>query len=1185
MTAVKLPHINYHAPLATDDLDFQQTSNDEEIQTRTKLVMASDFGIEDSVDPRNITTTTLNRSLNVRPSSEALKVTVDPGTAVTENGNWVTLDSNIALLALTSTVAGAVNVVFIEYYLEAGTDRRVNKYNNDVAVRQQRPADNEDVIKVDTLTNFENTALYSPDRRKDIVVLAIVTVNQLADLTLDLTIDLGGNNFTYNRLWYSPTDIVHRNKTGTATATDTNPHGTSLNDLAAGTLTLYQQTVEHGIVLSKDSDVPRYPGIKTTETILAASFSTDTTGLVTRRSTQYGGVGAKYANLAHFPLYLGSVYETGTPALQISADFVPDENILVIPVNEPIPAAGVTIEYLYAQAGEGPVDPATNDLVFLQPAASELIIADGIAVSSIPTPLLSFDGSGPIPRDFRVYLDSDGALVSSPQILLPAIKLDAIGLNTALAITRSMRGAAPIEIGMTRAADVTGMSVTILCTGTSTSGTPLTESVTFSYGSYTDSAVPATSEELEQFVRTSATFSTLTQIEVTSRANDGNDSQIIVYGVQESAYTDTYKEKCPLADIFWDGLGVDTVTDARPVSANLELPRTPIYNGTGAMPTGARAWLYEDFRKPRYGDSFAGDEAATAAVGSLSIVSNALLVAGDTIDLGNSKVLTAKTPVAAAGSVTALDIGINVPLASRTFSVDETPAGGGTINASVDSSANALEDLASDLASRLTTASAAANGGIPRITYTGNVTTLRQIELSGTSLFNIVSSPLATLLNFSVASGSNAYASGGTSGLGDGDLFTLSDGTLAKTFEFDVSGSGLANASHIAVNVLPADLAASVKTAIINAITASSLAITATSGSGNTVALVNDVSGVAGNVTIQETISTGYSMSPVGMTGGSAGGANTALGEFNVGTTAADTAANIITTLADPTFASLITGTAATVGGYDGVTLTRDVTGLSNNTITGTFVNPAPIVLDGFERGTDRYVGITPDAFSEGLNSNIPPAATDLDTVRRKYRSRSLGVPSGLQGVDVSEISVVLHNPENVSSRSVRVKPAFKADAGNWRSYQFMTQTELNPNYAVFTTDFGAAIDKIQLEMYGIFTDFALSDITNVSVVGQGPTGATGTAGAAGATGATGTGAAGATGATGPAATAYTQTFTSSTVWVVTHNMATANVTWAAWDTSEEAIIPATVDITDTNTVTMTFAVAVAGRAVIMGVS
>ena len=140
--AEKLPGINYQAPLATDDLEFQQTSNGAEIQERTRIIIGAvgndlgNFGIVDSVDPQDISTTDIDRPLNVSVAADnALRVDVTTGTAVTACGNWVKLIDRVTSLELASTAVGAVNVVFIEYFTEPGTERRVNKFNIDVAVR------------------------------------------------------------------------------------------------------------------------------------------------------------------------------------------------------------------------------------------------------------------------------------------------------------------------------------------------------------------------------------------------------------------------------------------------------------------------------------------------------------------------------------------------------------------------------------------------------------------------------------------------------------------------------------------------------------------------------------------------------------------------------------------------------------------------------------------------------------------------------------------------------------------------------------------------------------------------------------------------------------------------------------------------------------------------------------------
>ena len=1049
----KIPGVNFQAPVSTDDLTFEHDTVSEELQTRTRLLINGEYGIVDNEDPREASITDLDRPLNVLPSTSDIQVDISPGTAVTANGNWVSLDNKIFLLDLASSAIGAVNVVFIEYYLEEGEDRRVNKFQVDVAVRNQRPASNEDVIRVTTLANWQNSSIFPPDRKNDIVVLGVVTVNQLADLSLDITIDLGDGNFSFNRPWYSPVDIRHRQMVGTATPTSTNPHGTSLNDLASGRLTLYQQVLAHGMVMSKDVGVAKMPGIKVTETIQAASFLVDSTGDITRKSALYGGVGAKYANLGHFVVRLGSVYETDFPANQIAADYVPGESILVVPADEEI-ENDVTIEYLVAFAGEAPVDPPTNDLVFEQPADSELIVADGIAVSEIPAPIISFDGSGPIPRDFRVYLDADGVLVKSPQLLLNPTKLDALSGSTAINV--AMQGDAPVEVGLTRAANVSGMNISLLLTGTGTDDQPLTETVVFEFGIYQDSTIPATEENPNQFARTENTFRTLDFIEILSRANDGNDSTIIVYGAQEAHITPTFTEKCALANIFWDGLAVDEVRDARPIHLDLHLPKRSV----SPAQLDDSPWMFEDFGAPRFRDSFEGIADPRAATGTILIPTNANIVDGDTVDLGSGKILTARTPVAASGSLAALPFGISV-LNTQTLDLDD---GGGTVSVFIPTADYSPSDLAATLTSAL-------NASALSETYTVTALTNRSFSISATGVFDILGTgTLHTVIGLSVGSGQPNYLGTGVIGLADGDQFTLDDGVTEFTFEFDTGGG--VSGSNIPVSVNANDLENAVATAMRAAINGASFNIAAT-GAGSTVLLDNGTPGAEGNQAILESISTGFTLNPSGMSGGTDGGADSSLGEFNVGvgTDANTTAANIVATLANVTFASGITGVVGTFSGIVGVSLTKNAAGLLNNAIV---VSSSGITAEGFERGSNIYTGISPDSFAEGLRTKIP--TINKDKVRRKYRSRAVAVPSDFGSV--TSIGVILYNPEDVTSESVRIRYTLESDPSNWQEYESLTLSSENPSFVRFDKTFSAAIHKIQFEMFGTFTHFLLLDET-----------------------------------------------------------------------------------------------------------
>jgi hypothetical protein len=466
-------------------------------------------------------------------------------------------------------------------------------------------------------------------------------------------------------------------------------------------------------------------------------------------------------------------------------------------------------------------------------------------------------------------------------------------------------------------------------------------------------------------------------------------------------------------------------------------------------------------------------------------------------------------------------------------------------------------------------------------------------------------------------------------GIVDGDIFILNDGAIANTFEFS-NGDGV-DPEHVRVFAVASANAGTVQTAMIDAINAQGVegfTITASAGGGADIDLSNSVAGTIGNIDIDTEITTGWSLNEIGMDGGTEGGADLTVGEFNLGLDldANSTADNIVDTLADPTFDAEITGVAVlvTVDATDvpGVRLIRDIPGLTNNEIIPTLavtVNPG-FVVTGFERGSDLYINVSPDAFAEGLrtkNPSVSATSEDKDKDRRKYRSRAIAVPSSFN-TGVNEISLVIHNPEDVTAESIRIRPTRASDPGNWQDYEAMTLLSINPNIAQFTKDFGQDVFKVQLEMFGTYTDFSITDISNVLPPNSGPTGPSGVTGTDGEDGAVGpqgpagaaggaTGASGATGEAGPqgitgtdgedgtdgvdgdvgpagpvSAEFFHLFFNTATTWVVNHNLDTIHVLVATYDASDEQIIPASIEVVNTNTVTITFATATAGRVVIV---
>jgi len=121
-------------------------------------------------------------------------------------------------------------------------------------------------------------------------------------------------------------------------------------------------------------------------------------------------------------------------------------------------------------------------------------------------------------------------------------------------------------------------------------------------------------------------------------------------------------------------------------------------------------------------------------------------------------------------------------------------------------------------------------------------------------------------------------------GFNDGETFVLNDGASpAVTFEFDNNGSVIPTPTLRPINYTGLETAAQMMTLCIIAInTAPALTITASTGSGSTLDLVNDTPGLAGNITITDTVAN-PSFTHHGMYGGSAYAGNKIYGRMQGG--------------------------------------------------------------------------------------------------------------------------------------------------------------------------------------------------------------------------------------------------------------------------------------------------------------
>jgi len=498
--------LNYDSKLATTDFKFKSDADEQALLERTQIVFGGGvlstprYGIRDVIDPRNVIATDTARPLHVGVSnSDPLKVNINAGSAVCPNGTIVTVPSPIIDFALASTNAGDILVVYAYNLIVDAPPIRATVYNYSQNVRRVQ-----DPTKIYSalLSQFTNSTLFPPDVRDNIVVLSVINV-VAATLGTELQIDYSNSTYSFNRPWYSPVDVEHRSLLGSGSATVRNPHGTSYNDLTSGNLTLYDQLLSIGYIQSRDNDIKGVPGILCTETVLPSGIATDTLGTKTAGS-RIGGVGKKYIELSRFPINVNSFYVSATTAdgivaksRSIAFDWIPGTRIVVIPDGD-VFAETATIYYTYVQALEPPSAILSNTLTFNQPSLdSELVYSGGISFSTITNPSFNFDGSGPFPKNYKTYLNSDGTILRAPQIVVPTIVLDSIGTSyptSTQGLTFNQYGPANILVGLADANPIPDMRVTVAIYGKDSNNASISETLTFGIigGTFTASAANPT---------------------------------------------------------------------------------------------------------------------------------------------------------------------------------------------------------------------------------------------------------------------------------------------------------------------------------------------------------------------------------------------------------------------------------------------------------------------------------------------------------------------------------------------------------------------------------------------------------------------------------------------------------------------------------------------------------------------
>lgn len=648
--ATNLPDLNYKTKLSIDDFQTQSDVNEKNLLDRFKISLGSlsginaRYGVIDQIDPRNLVETDTNRPLLVsRSTVDNLRISVSAGAVVCPNGTIVQLSSAIFDTQIARTLLDDVVVVFLENEIIAYGESRVSKYN---VPGQVRTIQNPDSLRSVLLSDYNNASIFPLTRLDNVAVITVIKVvsSSTSVSGLDLSLDYSNATYSFNRPWFSTVDSEHRASKGSGLVSSTNPHGNSINDFSTGAIPFYAQFLPYGKVMAKDYDIKGRPGYACIETISPFSILTDSDGSVTAGS-YFGGSGTKYIYLAAYPSSVNSFHLVSNKSRAIAFDWIPETNIVVIPASE-VFAEDASIYYTRVHAVEPAIATLGNRVTFDSiDDTREIAITGGLGVSTITTNYVDFEGSGPVARNYKVYLDTNGFL-KFPQQLQNTILLDSIGTQF-VSLNVNQYGSAQLSIALINAVPSINLKVTIRIYGTNTQNAVITEDLTFD-NTWQAVILPAV-EDLTNLRKTNNVFNLITGYQVIERVSDGASSKIIVYAEIESGVADKLNDLLKVIDVGWDGISASKIRDCREFKAFL-----PGYenkystNGNNlAIINSNRNVINEDFSGPLFNDVISGSSGNTYSKATLTFSDN--VTVGDTITLTYYD-LTTITLVAVASS-------------------------------------------------------------------------------------------------------------------------------------------------------------------------------------------------------------------------------------------------------------------------------------------------------------------------------------------------------------------------------------------------------------------------------------------------------------------------------------------------------------------------------------------------------
>lgn len=484
-----------------------------------KLLMGDNYGIVSETDVKGVSPLypTLNDNI----------LSVTQGKIVTKNGDTTTIDEFSKEIG---SFSEDLAILFV-YEMIGSSEKRVTNNGNAASVwyERKRTDDSILVIKASTYNSL------SDEIKNNSVCICIVKYNTTP------YVDLTNTEYSFNRPWFSPTDIAHRLEKGTGSSSV--PHSIGINDLSSSNITLYDQLLSRGIIVSKDVSIAGVPG---------KSY---------KIKAQIGRTEDYLITLDCFPNAIGycSKNEDGEGYDDICA-FLREGTNKVVTSSEPV--GNVYLDAVITKCLMPPVfsDSITTELTFGANDDNDVIITEGRQTELVDN-TISFSNCGTTSRNYEVVFGSDGKLHKEPDVLGFSSLLTSIN-NKIYNQEYSIPVKVQIELEIEGASNSYDVQIKVI--GLKSDGTEYEETLYWQ------------KENLNEYTQntTKEYFKRITKLNVISTTGAPVNCKVTVFAIANSALDNRLR----VALVGWNynqetSLGsINSIKDIRPIATTIKDP-------------------------------------------------------------------------------------------------------------------------------------------------------------------------------------------------------------------------------------------------------------------------------------------------------------------------------------------------------------------------------------------------------------------------------------------------------------------------------------------------------------------------------------------------------------------------------------------------------------------------------------